>query len=135
MIDSSDDYIAITPVALNPNTVLLNTTGAFQSAETTSSANCSGGSGGSGNITSTVVDAPANYTSYVTESLNSTVHGHGTGRLPLRREFYIGHSPGATQRLHGRVEPPGVGNWTESCSGLLRGDLHLRKWMPGERND
>lgn len=112
VIDKAGDYFAINPVAINPNTVILNATGAFETNETFTSATCNGGAG---TTTSTIVDSPANYSTYVQESLNSTVHGHGTGGYPYAAAF-VGKSPVLASVYLVNLNPLGWGNWSESIA-------------------
>jgi hypothetical protein len=106
--DRSDDVLSVSPLTVNPNTVLLNATGVFNSPFTTSNSSCGGGAG---TITSTVTDAPANFTIYAHETFTGSLFGGSASP-----ESYKADSPVVTGVYLVNLTGQSWGTWTMSVA-------------------
>jgi hypothetical protein len=116
-LDRSKDFLSVAPVTLNPNSVLMNTTGVFNTTSTTTTGSCTGG--GSGVASSTVTDAPANYTTYVVEVFNNSQFGKGSPPTG----YYLNLSQAPTSVYMNNLTGQAWGNWTESVAARYQAIL------------
>ncbi len=114
--DRSDDLLSVNPLTVNPNTVLLNATGVFNSPFTTTNSSCGSGAG---TITSTVTDAPSNYTIYAREHFLGSLLGPETPP----DEGYVAVSPVVTGVYLTNLTGQSWGTWTMSVAAHYQATL------------